>query len=74
MTVVLSAGAKVTVTVEVTVGSSWGEKCDLAQVYCQAEREALDTLTSLLSRSERCSIKVVGKPRIDAIIASKEER
>jgi hypothetical protein len=67
-----SAHARVTLTVEVAVGSGWGEKCDLAQIYRQAEDEARRHLEHCFHKDSRA--RIVGRAKIDAIIAERDER
>jgi hypothetical protein len=71
-----SAHARVTLTVEIAVHSSWGEKCDLAQVYQQAEREAREHLDRYFNSNagRDCKCTIVGRPKIDAIIVERDER
>lgn len=70
--------ARVRVTIEITRGT-WGENCELAQVYEQAGREALeDVQRALLMLREiqrgnplRGAV-VVGEPQVLAVIAGRE--
>lgn len=72
-----STSARVTVTVEVRVGSTWGPRCDLAQVYGQATEEAIGMLRSAFTettqrRGDR--FRIVGTPRVSAITTDVEVR
>ncbi len=58
-----STSALVQVTVEVRTGS-WGEGCQLAQVYDQASAEALGKLRRAL---EKEGVRIVGVASIKAI-------
>ena len=63
------APAKVTVTIEVPVGGSWGEKCDLAQVYDQAIEEALGWVERHIYRDGG---RIVGKPSVIAVLVPRK--
>jgi hypothetical protein len=65
----VGASARVTLQLEISLGQAWGETCDLAQVHRQAEREALDMITTgkLTPRNSR----VIGRPVVDVVIARK---
>lgn len=57
--------ARVTVEVEVTTGS-WGEQCQLDQVYRQAAQEAEGTIRRLFGASGG-KAKFLGIKRIEAV-------
>jgi hypothetical protein len=65
------ASARVTFTIEVNVRSSWGEKCDLAQVYKQGEDEARGYLHRAFS--DQRHVRIIGDPKVEAIITAREE-
>jgi hypothetical protein len=65
------ASARVTFTIEVNVRSSWGEKCDLAQVYRQGEAEARGHIQRAFS--DQRHVRIVGDPKVEAIITAREE-
>lgn len=69
--------ARVQVTIEITRGT-WGLDCDLAQVYDQAGREAVEEVYRALGllrefkRGDLRSAVVVGDPKVVAVIAKPE--
>lgn len=69
------ATAKVRVTLEIDVGSSWGNECKLDQIFDQASKEALGLLNHMIAEYKDeyliNRIKLVGKPEVDAIIVPK---
>lgn len=71
----ISTHARVTLTIEFSVGSSWGEKCSIEQVHKQAVDEAYgfieNTVKSKIPEA-RHKIRIVGKPKIEAIIVRSE--
>ena len=60
--------ARVTLTLDITVGSSWGNDCRLSQVYEQAKVDALGIIDRLRS-DHRSQIAIVGEPKVVAVIA-----
>jgi hypothetical protein len=66
-----SAQARVRLTVEVDVRSSWGDDCSVKQVYDQAATEAANHLEHVLSQHSERRIKIIGQVEVDAIIATK---
>lgn len=84
----VAATVRVQVTLEITPsGGGWGQECKLDQVYKQAKETAMTDLGWLLRIAEqgfqvkgdcgiirRCKAKVVGKPRVLAIVAEEKER
>ncbi len=60
-----STSARVTLTVEMNIRSSWGEQCTVAQVRDQAEREAREMLRSELKPTE---FRIIGEPVVTAIM------
>jgi hypothetical protein len=68
------AYARVTLTVEIDVGSAWAPDCSVKQVHDQAATEAINKLQNiLLEASAGRRIRVVGKPKVDCIIANMGE-
>lgn len=76
MTIRRSAHARVTVTLEIAVRSAWGEKCDLAQVYRQGTREAEGHIERFVIEASKngALVRLVGKPKVEAIITERDER
>ncbi len=77
-----SASARVQLTIEVDVGSSWGGDCTVAQVHKQGEEEAIGCVRQLLDEARRSDvhalkdwanrIKIIGQPKITAVLAIRE--
>jgi hypothetical protein len=77
-----SANARVQLTIEVDVGSSWGSDCTVAQVHKQGEEEAIGCVRQLLQEAitgddrilkDRASrIRIVGHPKVTAVLAIRE--
>lgn len=65
-----TATARVTLTVEIDVRSTWGDGCDIAQVYRQAEDQARGYLRNAFEKEKRA--RVSGKPKIVAVISEKD--
>ena len=65
----INASAVVTLTIEVSVSSGWGEDCKLDQVYRQALVEACQRLHNAIDKGGFHGIKIIGEPSIRAIIA-----
>lgn len=70
MTEKVKTTAIVTVTLEVLPGDSWGETCELAQVFKQAKESAENRLRNLFI-SERAWIKIKNMT-VKAIMSSEE--
>lgn len=69
------AVVRVRLEIEVDVGSSWGGDRTVAQIYKQAEEEALGHVRGLSDRSNHpARLRVVGEPKVTAIISTREER
>lgn len=77
----LTAGARVTLTIEFQVDDCWGADCTVEQIHRQAKEAAEGQLrkgfivhgTVLTIRSPpTTSVNVVGKPKVDVIVL--EER
>lgn len=62
-----STTAKVQVTIEVTVGSSWGEDCTNKQVFDQAIREALGAVKTMVAVRRPRDMRIVGEPTVEYI-------
>jgi hypothetical protein len=61
------ARAKVTLTVEIEVGSTWGDDCSLSQVYDQAARETIQAVKNIFQRR----VTIIGEPTVDAVMVRK---
>jgi hypothetical protein len=59
----IQATARILLTIEVTAGS-WGDECSMKQVYDQSARDAREKL-------ERLGFRVIGEPRVTAVLAEK---
>jgi hypothetical protein len=70
-----TASARVTVTVEIDVGSSWGDDCSVGQVHDSASREALGKLRHLIETDGHAlrQMRIIGAPKVVAIIATREQ-
>lgn len=64
----ITARAIVTLTLDIDAKSSWGEGCDLAQVHRQAGQETMVRLLDLIRREMTRGVRVVGEPKISAVI------
>lgn len=64
----VSATARVQVTLEVTVGSTWDDDCQVGQIYKQATVEALAALDKVLPGR----IRIVGTPLVTAVAVEAE--
>ncbi len=64
------ATAHVTLTVEITVGSTWGDNCTVGQIYKQAAEEALGIIDRLLGEQ----IRIVGRPVVTAVAIEEPPR
>lgn len=58
----MSVHARVRLTIEIDVGSTWGEECQLKQINSQAAEEALKSLNGMRN------LNVIGKPVVETII------
>ncbi len=66
----ITAGARVTVTVEVSRCGGWGPDCKIDQVYKQAAESAIDYITNRVDRDHR--LKIIGEPKVSMIISEAE--
>lgn len=57
--------AKVTMTVEVDVPSTWGDECPISQVRDQATTEAK---AMVCQSAMRGNIKIIGEPEVVALM------
>jgi hypothetical protein len=72
----MPATARVTLTVEVDIKSTWGDDCKLDQIYKQAAEEAVSSLTQHIYRAGGFGgrIKVVGEPNVMCVITTQKDR
>ena len=63
---------KVIVEMEILAGSSWGEDCNLAQVYKQGEQD-VNGFLERMTRENRGMIKDWKIIKTEAVIASREK-
>ena len=56
-------------TIEISVHSSWGENCEISQVYKQAAEEALGIVKHAMTEA-RFSIK--GEPAVTAVLVERK--
>lgn len=59
--------AKVTLTVEVTVNSTWGAECSVQQIFKQAREEAI----AMVKRDVK-NCAVIGEPNVIAMTNTAE--
>lgn len=59
-----TAKATVTLTVEVQIGSTWGDDCKLSQVYDQAKTEAINAVRNTF----QSYVTIIGVPEVKAIV------
>jgi hypothetical protein len=67
----MSKGVTVQATVRIEVElteSAWGGDGDLAQVYKQAKEGALSKLQSALSAGGGRSVRIIGTPKVTAVL------
>lgn len=71
---VKTVSARVTVTLEIQCPDNWGETYTVEQVHNQAKNGALGLLTRMIGREAGYSnrIKIIGTPKIEAIIVTVE--
>lgn len=65
------ATARVTLTVEIDVGSTWDDCCPMTQVYAQAENEARCGIERGLEKFGRRA-RIIGEPKVLAIITERK--
>ena len=70
----ISAYAKVTVTLEITADSSWGAECKMDQIHDQASVDVIGQLNRLMGSGNLRGARIIGTPKVLAVLASVEER
>jgi hypothetical protein len=68
----VSAKARVRVTLEIPVGDSWGEECDIAQIHRQAKESALGMIRNSQFHELKLAV-IVGEPVVTAILVEPEK-
>ena len=67
-----SAHACVTLTVEVSIGSSWEDDCPLSQIHKQALQEAQEKLKRLFEKERgNGNLRLVGEAKVTVIIVER---
>ncbi len=66
----ISAGARVTLTVEVSNLGAWGADCTVAQVREQAIESALSHLGHALKDGQR--FRIIGEPKVTGVLTRDE--
>lgn len=61
------ATAKVTLTVEIQVSSTWGDDCAISQVYDQAEKAARGAIVNAIGSR----VTIIGTPKVEAIMVTR---
>ncbi len=64
------ARARVQVTVEIDGGGPWGTDCTMEQVH----RQAAETAVNFLNSMPYGTVRIIGEPRVIAVLAEVEER
>lgn len=70
--------ARVTLTIEMDLGDSWGGDCTVAQIHDQAAKAAVHQLRCGLvidglhaAREARQHARIVGEPKVEAILVER---
>lgn len=71
MTTPLSVRARVTLTIEMDGGSTWGADCGLEQIHNQAKEHVLDKLHNKHQSKDFVDFNIVGDPKVVAILVEK---
>jgi hypothetical protein len=66
----VTAGARVTVTVEVTGCGTWGTDCRIDQVHRQAAEEAIGYIRNRTERDRR--LRIIGEPKVTMVTSTEE--
>ena len=66
----MNTKAVVKMQVEVSLYDTWGKECKIDQVFNQASNAAISRVNKALSKDT--NIRILGNPRVDAIIASND--
>lgn len=68
MAQIVSVSARVTVSLEIAVPSTWGPECKMSQIYDQAKVDALGILRQIAHPHT-----IVGKPTVRAVYAKESD-
>ena len=67
-----SARARVTVTLEIDVGSNWGADCTVEQVYKQGAEEAVGRMRNVLDKCGVHNVRIIENPMVTAILTERK--
>lgn len=69
------AYAKVTLTLEIHTGDSWGEDCSLKQVYDQGRSSALGMIENWRNKDPSVAqrVRVIGTPTVEAVTSIRKK-
>ncbi len=71
----IDAGARVTLTIEISSLGSWGGDCTVAQIYKQAAEEAVGRLRNLIGKHQLMhSMKIVGEPQVTGVFTMEKPK
>jgi len=66
--------ARVILTLEIDVADTWGEDCSIKQIHDQATQTAVGMIRQIQDKNPPWMrmVRVIGTPKIDAVIATRE--
>ena len=65
----MRTSARLVITLEIDVPSTWGSDCQLGQVWTQAKKETLTLLDERLNKAISIgTVRVIGEPRVVAVL------
>lgn len=65
----MRTSARLVITLEIDVPSTWGSDCQLGQVWAQAKKETLTMLDERLNKAiSMGAVRVIGEPRVVAVL------
>lgn len=67
----VQATARVTMTVELRVGGTWGDECDIAQIHKQAAEEAIGILRRMKEPQRVAPYTIIGEPIVRAVLVDR---
>lgn len=67
----VQATARVTMTVEIQVGGTWGDDCDIAQIHRQAAEEAIGILRRMKEPQRVAPYTIVGESIVRAVLVDR---
>jgi hypothetical protein len=68
----LQARTRVRVVLDIYPTDTWGQECELTQVYKQGKESAVNELRRVLKEWPGNRVRIVGEPEVEAVIATKE--